>query len=47
VATISGEFFQNCRPGKQTADARNDDFAKRLWAESERIAAAAGALPSH
>jgi len=47
VATVSGEFFQNCRPGKQTADARNDDFAKRLWAESERIATAkVGALPS-
>jgi len=47
VATTSGEFFQNCRPGKQTTDARNDDLAKRLWAESERIAAGAiGPLPS-
>jgi NAD(P)-dependent dehydrogenase (short-subunit alcohol dehydrogenase family) len=47
VAATSGEFFQNCRPGKQTADARNDDLAKQLWAESERIAAAAiGPLPS-
>jgi NAD(P)-dependent dehydrogenase (short-subunit alcohol dehydrogenase family) len=46
VATVSGEFFQNCRPGKQTADARDDALAKKLWAESERIAAAAGALPS-
>jgi len=46
VATTSGEFFHNCRPGKQTADARDDELAKQLWAESERIAAAAGALPS-
>src|SRR5215469_11524078 len=42
VATVSGEFFQNRRPAGQTADARNDDLAKALWAESERIAAAAG-----
>jgi NAD(P)-dependent dehydrogenase (short-subunit alcohol dehydrogenase family) len=47
VATVSGEFFQNRRPGKQTADARNDDLAAKLWTESERIAAAAGGpLPS-
>jgi hypothetical protein len=41
---VSGEFFQNRRPAKQTDDARNDDLARRLWAESERIAG--GALPA-
>ena len=46
LATVSGEFFQNCRPGKQTADARDDALADKLWAESARIAAAAGALAS-
>jgi NAD(P)-dependent dehydrogenase (short-subunit alcohol dehydrogenase family) len=38
VAAISGEFWQNCRPGTQTAEARNDALAQRLWRESERIA---------
>jgi NAD(P)-dependent dehydrogenase (short-subunit alcohol dehydrogenase family) len=38
VANTSGEFFYKCRPGKLTAEAQDDDKARRLWAESERIA---------
>jgi NAD(P)-dependent dehydrogenase (short-subunit alcohol dehydrogenase family) len=38
AANISGEFFYNCRPGSQTAEARDDAVAQRLWRESERIA---------
>jgi NAD(P)-dependent dehydrogenase (short-subunit alcohol dehydrogenase family) len=38
VADVSGEFFHNCRPGTQTAEARDDAIAQRLWRESERIA---------
>jgi NAD(P)-dependent dehydrogenase (short-subunit alcohol dehydrogenase family) len=43
VATVSGEFFYKRRPGTQTADAQNDALARRLWDESERIAAASTA----
>ena len=34
----SGTFFQNCRPGRLSAEAQDDAKAKRLWEESERIA---------
>jgi retinol dehydrogenase 12 len=39
IANISGQFFQNCRPGSLSADAQDDSAAARLWRESERIAA--------
>ena len=38
VATISGQFWQNCRPGSLSAEAQNDAVAQRLWRESEQIA---------
>jgi NAD(P)-dependent dehydrogenase (short-subunit alcohol dehydrogenase family) len=41
IAAVSGGFFQNCQPGKQTADAQDDALAQSLWAASERIAALA------
>lgn len=41
VAAVTGEFFYRCRPGKLTADAQDDSLARRLWLESERIAACA------
>jgi hypothetical protein len=37
VANISGQFFQNCRPGTLSAEAQDDAVAQRLWRESERI----------
>jgi NAD(P)-dependent dehydrogenase (short-subunit alcohol dehydrogenase family) len=39
VATVSGEFFYKRRRGTLTADAQDDALARRLWDESERIAA--------
>jgi NAD(P)-dependent dehydrogenase (short-subunit alcohol dehydrogenase family) len=39
VANISGQFFQNCRPGSLSAEAQDDAVARQLWRESERIAA--------
>jgi NAD(P)-dependent dehydrogenase (short-subunit alcohol dehydrogenase family) len=38
VASVSGEFFYKRKLGKLTAEAQDDDKARRLWAESERIA---------
>ncbi len=43
VATVSGEFFYRRRRGTLTAEAQNDALARRLWDESERIAADAAA----
>ena len=43
VAEASGEYFYQCRRGTLTADARDDDLAARLWAESEAIALKASA----
>jgi NAD(P)-dependent dehydrogenase (short-subunit alcohol dehydrogenase family) len=45
VATASGQFFHECRPGKPTAEAQDDAVAQRLWRESERIAASASVPP--
>jgi NAD(P)-dependent dehydrogenase (short-subunit alcohol dehydrogenase family) len=39
AATISGEFFQDCRPGRLSQEAQDDAVAQRLWRESERLAA--------
>jgi NAD(P)-dependent dehydrogenase (short-subunit alcohol dehydrogenase family) len=38
VAKISGEYFYKCRPATPTAAARDDEAAKRLWIESEKLA---------
>jgi len=38
VANISGQFWQNCRPGTLSAEAQDDTIAQRLWQESARIA---------
>jgi len=38
VATISGEYFYECKPAMPTAEARNDQDAKRLWEISQQIA---------
>jgi NAD(P)-dependent dehydrogenase (short-subunit alcohol dehydrogenase family) len=39
VANVSGEFFYKCQPGRLTTEARDDAKARRLWLESEDIAA--------
>jgi len=38
VGGVSGEYFHDCRPARPSQEARDDDAARRLWAESERIA---------
>jgi retinol dehydrogenase-12 len=38
VEGVSGEYFYECKPTTPTAEARNDEDAKRLWEISEQIA---------
>jgi len=38
VASVSGEYFYQCRPATPTAEARDDTPAKRLWLESAKLA---------
>jgi NAD(P)-dependent dehydrogenase (short-subunit alcohol dehydrogenase family) len=38
VARTSAGFFEKSRPSQPTREAQSDDVARRLWAESERIA---------
>jgi NAD(P)-dependent dehydrogenase (short-subunit alcohol dehydrogenase family) len=38
VAGVSGQYFYECRPATPTAEARNDEDAKRLWDMSAQIA---------
>lgn len=38
VEGVSGEYFYECKPTTPTAEARNDDDARRLWEISEGIA---------
>jgi NAD(P)-dependent dehydrogenase (short-subunit alcohol dehydrogenase family) len=38
VAGVSGQYFYECKPATPTAEARNDDDAKRLWGISQQIA---------
>jgi NAD(P)-dependent dehydrogenase (short-subunit alcohol dehydrogenase family) len=38
VAGVSGEYFYECKPATPTAEARNDEDARKLWEISERIA---------
>jgi NAD(P)-dependent dehydrogenase (short-subunit alcohol dehydrogenase family) len=39
AASVSGEYFFQCRPAQPAPEARDDDSARRLWDESARIAA--------
>jgi NAD(P)-dependent dehydrogenase (short-subunit alcohol dehydrogenase family) len=39
VASTAGEYFSHCNIAQPTDLARDPELAKRLWAESERIAA--------
>jgi NAD(P)-dependent dehydrogenase (short-subunit alcohol dehydrogenase family) len=38
VATVSGGYYYKCKKATPTKEARDDDAAKRLWQESERLA---------
>jgi len=38
VTGVSGQYFYECKPATPTAEARNDDDAKRLWDISQQIA---------
>jgi len=38
VASVSGEYFHRSQPAVPSAAARDDETARRLWAESERLA---------
>ncbi|HEX4637612.1 MAG TPA: SDR family oxidoreductase, partial [Rhizomicrobium sp.] len=38
VAAVSGQYFYECKPATPTAEARNDEDAKRLWEISQQIA---------
>jgi NAD(P)-dependent dehydrogenase (short-subunit alcohol dehydrogenase family) len=38
VANVTGEYFADCRPIAPTKDAQDDENARRLWAESIRLA---------
>ena len=38
VAGVSGEYFYECKPATPTAEARNDEDARRLWEISAQIA---------
>lgn len=40
VADVSGQYFHQCRIDVPSAEAQDDAAAARLWAESERLAAA-------
>jgi NAD(P)-dependent dehydrogenase (short-subunit alcohol dehydrogenase family) len=38
VAEVSGEYYYECKPNTPTAEARNDEDARKLWEISESIA---------
>ena len=38
VAGVTGEYFYECKPTTPTAEARNDEVARKLWEISESIA---------
>jgi NAD(P)-dependent dehydrogenase (short-subunit alcohol dehydrogenase family) len=38
VAEVSGQYFYQCRPAVPTAEAQDEESARRLWTESERLA---------
>lgn len=37
VASVSGQYFARRRPARDTAEARDPEAARRLWAVSERL----------
>jgi retinol dehydrogenase 12 len=39
VANVTGEYFVRCRPATPTHAAQDDDMARRLWQETEKLAA--------
>jgi NAD(P)-dependent dehydrogenase (short-subunit alcohol dehydrogenase family) len=41
VTRSSGLYFYKCRPATPSKEAQNSDSAKRLWAESEKLAGTA------
>jgi NAD(P)-dependent dehydrogenase (short-subunit alcohol dehydrogenase family) len=38
VANVTGEYFVKCRPATPTPAAQDDDAARRLWRETEKLA---------
>jgi NAD(P)-dependent dehydrogenase (short-subunit alcohol dehydrogenase family) len=44
VDRVTGEYFVRRKPGRMSRYARDDDGARRLWDESEKLLASAGAL---
>lgn len=42
VANTSGQYFYKCHPATPTKEARDEDSAKRLWLESEKLAGMKG-----
>jgi NAD(P)-dependent dehydrogenase (short-subunit alcohol dehydrogenase family) len=38
VANVNGQYFYKCRPATPTKEARDEEAAKRLWAETARLA---------
>jgi hypothetical protein len=38
VAKTTGAYFYKCREAVPTKGARDDEAARRLWAESEKLA---------
>ena len=42
VAEASGLYFYKCRPATPTREARDEDAARKLWQETERLAGIAG-----
>jgi len=42
VAGVTGGYFENCRPSTPSRAAQDDEVARRLWAESARLAGIAG-----
>jgi len=42
VATISGGYFYKCQLARPTREAQDDAAARRLWAETERLASVGG-----
>ena len=38
IGEITGQYFYKCRPAVPTAEAQNDENARRLWKESARLA---------
>jgi NAD(P)-dependent dehydrogenase (short-subunit alcohol dehydrogenase family) len=38
VAGVTGEYFKKCARATPTSEAQNDDSARRLWSETEKLA---------